>query len=240
LAATLAIVAGAALWHGVASKRDVEPAAHYATVVGAQQTYALPDGTEVQLNTDTALAVNFTAGERRVTLERGEAFFHVARNPARPFIVTAGGTETRVLGTQFVVRLGAHETEVVVAEGHVAFGATGASPASLTAAQRAVLGAGATAAPRVATLDPASLARRLAWRSGRLDFKEVPLREVIAEFNRYNARKIVLRDPETEMIGITGAWDVANIDGLEFALAKSVDVVEVRRSADEIVLGMRR
>ena len=95
-------------------------------------------------------------------------------------------------------------------------------------------------APRVSTLNPAALARRLAWQHGRLDFSDAPLREVVAEFNRYNARKLVLRDPEAEQIGISGAWDISNVDGFVRKLAETVDVAEVRRNADEIVLGMRR
>jgi len=121
LAAALALVAGVS-WSRRAA--PVEAPARYETAVGGQRTIALPDGSELRLNTDTAVSVGFGAGERRVTLERGEAFFQVAKDAARPFVVAAGRTEARVLGTAFVVRLREEESEVLVAEGHVKFGAS--------------------------------------------------------------------------------------------------------------------
>ena len=238
IAAALAFLAGVALWRRAP---DVEAPARYATIVGTQQKLKLADGSELQLNTDTAVSVLFSASERRVTLERGEVFFHVAKDPARPFVVTAGRSRTRVVGTTFVLRLRETETDLLVAEGRVTFGAAGddAADVKVGANQHAVLAAAGNAAPRVETLEPAAVARRLAWQSGRLEFKDVPLREAVAEFNRYHRRQIVLRDAATEAVPVGGVFEIGNLDGFMWTLDKSFDVVGVRREADTIVLGLR-
>jgi transmembrane sensor len=237
LAAALAIVAGAALWRGNPS--TVEPPAHYATAVGKQHTHTLSDGTTVQLNTDSALRVQFTAGERRVVLERGEAFFHVAKNPARPFVVAADGTETRVLGTQFAVRRRPRETEVLVAEGRVAFAAKGRAGAELSANQRALLAEGSDGRPHVETLEVAVVNRLRAWQAARLEFKDTPLRVAVAEMNRYHTRQLVLNDPALEQQGVGGEHAAFNQAGFLNFLETSLGIVVVRQNADEIVLGLR-
>ena len=92
---------------------------HYATTAGGYERVMLADGSVLELNGDTAAAVSFTATERRVRLTRGEAHFTVAKNPARPFWVEAGGVAVRAVGTAFNVRLGARDVEVLVTEGKV-------------------------------------------------------------------------------------------------------------------------
>jgi len=201
--------------------------AHYSgeitTQVGGLRTLNLPDGTLVALNTDSVLAADFSPAERLVRLERGEAHFTVARNPARPFIVEAGGVSVRAVGTAFNVRLDDHAIEVLVTEGRVrvddavsghsllahapdvdsatmdAFGAP-----VLTANQKVVVARPAPAA-RVEAVLPASagaavsseeVRRELAWREGRLEFELAPLRGIVAEFNRYNRHQLAIADPD--------------------------------------------
>lgn len=101
--------------------------AHYSgeavTGVGGLRQLSLADGSKVQLNTDSAVIVNFSREERRVRLERGEAHFTVAKDPARPFIVMAGGIDVRAVGTAFNVRLLSDSVDVLVTDGKVAVGA---------------------------------------------------------------------------------------------------------------------
>ncbi|OHE82254.1 MAG: hypothetical protein A3G75_15480, partial [Verrucomicrobia bacterium RIFCSPLOWO2_12_FULL_64_8] len=79
----------------------------------------LPDGSIIDLNQGAAVAVNSTAGDRRVRLEKGEAHFTVAKDAARPFIVTARGVDVRAVGTAFDVRMDSATVEVLVTEGRV-------------------------------------------------------------------------------------------------------------------------
>lgn len=189
------------------------------TAVGAFRKLDLPDGSVAQLNTDSALETAFTATERRVRLVRGEVFFTVAKDPARPFIVTSGPVAVRAVGTAFNVRQRDTAVEILVAEGRVrvddahaersllpsaAISATpNAEPPLLVAGERATVALAATSAARTTTdataaavekISAAALQRALAWQERRLEFDAVPLAEVVREFNRYNRRQLVIAD----------------------------------------------
>ena len=92
----------------------------YTTGIGEQRIVRLDDGTRLSLNSGTRVRIAYDDSERRVELERGEAYFEVAHNPARPFIVTAGNHQVTALGTVFVVRYEAAQTAVTLLEGKVA------------------------------------------------------------------------------------------------------------------------
>ena len=178
------------------------------TEVGTMRTLTLPDGSVVRLNTDSAVAVQFTTADRRVRLVRGEAHFQVAKNPARPFVVSAGRVAVRAVGTAFDVRLRPETVEVLVTEGKVrvddatkgqsllSLTPTGDTPL-LVAGQRAMISLeSAVSAPAtVAALAPAAIGQALAWQEQRLEFVSTPLSEIVAEFNRYNRHKLVIVDP---------------------------------------------
>lgn len=199
--------------------------AHYSgeisTAVGAIRTLRLPDGSSVVINTDSAVTAAFTPKERRVTLQRGEAHFVVAKNAERPFIVEVGGITVRAVGTAFKVHLEDKAVEVLVTEGKVRVddAVSGKSllvrqphsnSETLPALGQPVLASGhkvvvALPAP-VVTVEsrPAEVAatkvsrdeilRALAWRERRLDFELAALGEIVAEFNRYNRHKLVIGD----------------------------------------------
>ncbi len=91
----------------------------YKTVVGEQRIVRLEDGTRVSLNSDTEVDVSFSEAQRHVLLERGEAFFEVAHNRQRPFVVTVGGHDVTAVGTSFMVRYDKGDTAVTLVEGKV-------------------------------------------------------------------------------------------------------------------------
>ncbi len=106
----------------------------YATRLGEQRLVRLDDGSRIALNSNTRIRVSCCENERRIHLERGEAYFEVARDAARPFVVDAGGHRVTALGTAFVVRHDATRTAVTLVEGKVAVSGAGkvepiASPA---------------------------------------------------------------------------------------------------------------
>jgi transmembrane sensor len=183
------------------------------TRIGEFRKLELPDGSTVRLNTDSSIGIAFSAGERRVRLRRGEAHFTVAKNPARPFFVEAGGIAVRAVGTAFNVRLRTAGVEVLVTEGKVrvsdpARAASLAGPESPVAApemplvnagERMVIPAVGWPAelvtPVAAMAVPAAeIERALAWQDQRIDVVAVPLAELVAEFNRYNGQKLVVED----------------------------------------------
>jgi transmembrane sensor len=115
-AAVLLVVCGLAGWGAWRAWADPT----YTTGVGEQRIVRLDDGTRLSLNSGTGVRIAYNNSERRVELERGEAYFEVAHNPARPFIVTAGNHQVTALGTVFVVRYEAAQTAVTLLEGKVA------------------------------------------------------------------------------------------------------------------------
>ncbi len=144
-------VAGIA-WRSIArAPLDASPSAAPAVVVSPAQQL-LPDGSRAEIKDDARISVEYEAARRRVVLLQGEALFHVAPNPSRPFVVVAGGVEVRAVGTVFSVQLGAKAVEVVVAEGSVAVESGTASHPSEGNAPGKV--AGATAGPAAPRLAP--------------------------------------------------------------------------------------
>jgi transmembrane sensor len=227
LAAALAVAAlvGVRTWQRDGGIRSV------ATEIGGFQKTELPDGSVVRLNTDSAIEVHFSVGERRVLLARGEANFEVVKDHARPFVVQAGPVKVRAVGTAFNVRLRTGAVDVLVTEGRVAVddAATGASllpnaEAKGAIAEEAVLAAGQriavadtpenpgtpAPAPRVVEVAAEEIQRELAWQERRLEFESTPLRQVVEEFNRYNTHKLVIADPRLEDRRFGGSFAADN------------------------------
>ncbi len=194
-----------------------------ATEIGDLKQMRLPDGSVLHLNTDSSAEVAYTEGERRIHLVRGEARFEVAKNPSRPFVVQAGGIDVRAVGTVFNVRLRAEAVDVLVTEGKVRVNdaASGipllaAGPAKeaalLVAGERASIALAAPAAEPLAIepVSPTEIERTLAWQDRRLVFDAAPLAEMVAEFNRYSRRQLVIADPRLNDRQFGGTFAVAN------------------------------
>ena len=167
------------------------------TAIGEIREKILDDGSIVTLGAASAVDVDFTNNERRVTLTAGEAFFEVERDPARPFLVVAGATIVRVIGTEFDVSLGETNVDIAVADGRVEVirtrNAQGVIEDSdvqhvLTAGQRV----SARAAGRVAPVETLPLADVAAWRRGDLVWIDTRAEEIIADLNRYSTTPIRL------------------------------------------------
>ena len=92
----------------------------YTTAIGEQRKVILSDSSVVQLNTNSVVVVSYTASERGIHLQQGEAHFTVSHNPQKPFLVRAGNGIVRAVGTAFSVRLYEHSVDVIVTEGRVA------------------------------------------------------------------------------------------------------------------------
>jgi len=237
---------------------------HFGTLSAPQPiapgTRVLADGTVVELNGAAVIVADFTASERRVQLERGEAHFTVTKDPARPFIVTAAGVAVRAVGTAFNVRLADTAVEVLVTEGQVrlqpppaqaspvAPDNTGtatpftpsASPAPermLAARQRAVVATTPSAAvPEIATLTPGEIARVLAWQHRLLDFTATPLGDIVAAFNRRNATQLVLADPSLAALRVNASLRSDNVIGFVKLLETGFGVRAEHRGENEILL----
>ncbi|HYP16304.1 MAG TPA: FecR domain-containing protein [Opitutus sp.] len=222
----------------------------YRVLESTARRLALPDGSIVELNGESEIAVGFTAGERRVQLTNGEAYFLVAKEPARPFVVAANGVTVRAVGTAFNVRMDTRRIEVLVTEGEVVLGGAEVNASDGAAAPAAPsLGAGGravwdTANPAagfaIAAADTREIDQLLAWQTTRLEFDNAPLTEVVAAFNRYNGRRLVLGAPELRTLRLSGAFNAENLDGFVRLLQMTSDVIANQDSPREIVLLPRR
>lgn len=186
-AAGLLVVAGGL---GLFAVRALGPQT-YSTDVGGQRVEVLADGSRLRLNTDSKAVVAFGGGRREVRLVRGEAFFEVAHDAARPFVVEADGARVRALGTRFDVRRDGPVVRVTLVEGRLQVRhAAQADGAVLVANQSVTVDAGGVSQPK-----PADAAAVTGWTTGRLTFRGATLASAIAEVNRYSTRKVVLDAP---------------------------------------------
>lgn len=185
----------------------------YETEIGARQIVALADGSRVELNTDTELRASVDDTRRVVHLYQGEAFFDVASDPGRPFIVHAGDRRVVVLGTQFAVRRDRERVQVTVAEGRVRVEREKPeAPIQPVVAERGEIVIAKAETETVTPPSPQVVERALAWRQGYVMFEKSTLAEAAAEFNRYNARKLVVDDPAAAATHISGRFDANNLD----------------------------
>ncbi|CAI2717106.1 putative Iron dicitrate transport regulator FecR [Nitrospina watsonii] len=201
--------------------------ADHRTAPGEARQVMLPDGSRVHLNTDTALVLDFDAGHRRVRLLGGEAFFDVAHDPARPFEVAAGDGITRVTGTRFNVLDRGRNVTVTVVSGSVEVLKNETSAAHVPAQRSKVRlspGQAAEYQPRQAEIATrtADEQEAISWRQGKLIFTDRPLREVIAELERYRSGSILLMDEAIAKTRFTGVIDLARIDPALDALEQTL------------------
>lgn len=236
IAASVACIVGlAALTYLLVPSSNV-----YTTRVGAIETVSLPDGSRLTLNTDSRLSTDMDANGRRLRLRQGEAFFEVAKDPLRPFVVEAGDKRIVAVGTAFSVRRSGSEVRVVVSEGSVRVETAGRAAEVL---QAPLLDAGMIASTQgdavlVQTLSPVEIAQNLSWRTGQLVFRDTPMAEAVAEFNRYNTRKLVIEDPAVDGLHVGGIFRATQLDAF-VSLVQQGFPVQARAEGDRIVLTAR-
>lgn len=236
LAAGLAAVAVAAGWLAMNSPA---PEPGYVTDRGEQREVMLDDGTAVELDADTEIEVAYGIDERRITLVSGQAHFDVRRNPDRPFIVVAGDSEIRAIGTSFQVYRRPGTVTVTLLEGRVAVtpvadtsgdAVEAAAPAwkrELTPGQQLTLAIAKPITPEVISVD---VSRVTAWQRGMMDFEALTLPEVVAELNRYSDIPVLIADPSLNTMRISGVFAVGDTETLLLALETGFDI-EVRHRA---------
>ncbi|HEX4198331.1 MAG TPA: FecR domain-containing protein [Caulobacteraceae bacterium] len=199
---------------------------HYMSRKGEVKVVALRDGSVVTLNTASRIAVDFSKEKRSIALLEGEALFDVAKDRDRPFVVTAGTTQVRAVGTSFTVRhLASSPVQILVREGVVEITQrreAGPKPVLASANTEAVSFADrplVTASPLAAP----ELQRQLAWRDGRIEFDDETLDKAAAAFARYSDIRIVIDDPSLGREEISGLFQSDDPVGFAQAAATSLN-----------------
>lgn len=208
----------------------------YVTPVGMRKTLTLADGSSIELNTDTVVRVASSDNQRRVILDKGEAFFQVKHNAERPFVVTVGNRQITDLGTKFFVRQHFDDVEVGLVEGSARFDATiadgGNRSVTLTPGDRVF----ATATSFTVTRNEIPvLENDLGWRRGILIFRHTTLAEAVSEFNRYNTRKIVIDDPGVAKLEILGTFRTGDIARFARVAGTALSLKIIKRDNDIVL-----
>lgn len=219
------------------------PVANPSALIAPCERLTLEDGSVVELNRGAQIATAYSAGERRVRLLRGEANFIVAKDPQRPFIVSADDFEVRAVGTVFNVELHPAGADVVVTEGRVKLQRAATKRHEAVAAEPALLAAGqlgelrhAAPTPQINTLTPAQVEERLAWQPRLLDFTAAPLADILAKFNRRNPVQLRTTDPQVSALRLSATFRSDNVEGFVRLMESDFGLHAERRSETEIVL----
>jgi transmembrane sensor len=222
----VAFIAGAVFWLN-------QPTLHadgYVTQVGGLESVTLRDGSGVTLNTATRIQVEWREHERRIELQAGEAYFTVAKDPGRPFVVDAGDKRVVAIGTQFAVRREGGEVRVVVTEGSI----------NLQGDRSARLAAGSVARTHGADIlvqqeAAEDLQALVSWRDGRLTFRDTTLADAVAELNRYNVRQIEIGDRKLAALRVSGSFRPTHYEAFVRLLREGY-AIRVADQPDKIIL----
>lgn len=197
--------------------RAIDYSGSFATGQGQQREVSLPDGSRIAIGARTGLSVHFSDTRRTIVLEHGEALFTVAHNRTRPFEVRAAGGTVTAIGTQFNVRRDVDRVTVTVTDGTVEVAQESETPAwvgpvdveppvTATTATRVKKGQQLTFSEgrEFSGVESADLRRAMSWPQGRLEYRRTPLKDVVADVNRYFNREIILGDTAAGELAFSG------------------------------------
>lgn len=227
-AAGLAAAVGVAGWTWTRRGNDVT------TGLGEILRQPLSDGSVATMNSESAIRVDMGLTQRRIELLRGEAWFKVAHNKARPFIVSAGQAHVEAVGTAFSVRRRDDGVDVLVTEGVVKawLSSDAAAPVLLRAGDRTFVGSSGIAGARYA---PQSINDDLAWRDGQIVLTGQSLAEAAEDYNRYNRLKIIIQGPDLANQRLLGRFSTDDPEGFCEIVARAFNA-KITRSEKAIIL----
>jgi transmembrane sensor len=211
----------------------------YATAIGERRLVVLSDGTRVELNTDSKIVVRYRHARREISLVRGEALFEINADP-RGFVIRIPHGRLVANQSQVLVRLRSADATVTVKSGavEVETSASGTEMvvADLKPGQASAIGS-REGQPRAVA--QGEIDRMLAWREGAIALDGQTLGEAAGEFNRYNAKHILIVDDATSRLRLGGYFRTDDLNGFVAAVVKTFPVKATRTSADEIVLSRK-
>ncbi len=226
----LAAACAAFVWHLSDNESVLE------TSVGEVRRVTLADGSTMVLNTASHVGISMDREVRRIQLADGEAWFQVEKNPDWPFVVEAGRVHVKAVGTAFSVRRLDNGADISVTEGVVEAWVSGADGAKvrIAAGQSASVVEGQSL--RANATGEVKIARRLAWRSGEIDLNGETLGEAVAEFNRYNKRKLWVSGAQLQSRRVYGLFRTNDPEGFAKAAAVALGTT-VEVASGEISIG---
>ena len=225
LPAAMAIAASLVLAILLWPQMTTDPVSNqYQTAMGERRDVRLPDGSRALLNTDSSVTVIYTGDERRIDLQRGEAWFQVEPDANRPFHVDAGEARITALGTAFNVYRDGGSTNITVTEGVVRVTELGETGARVAAVEVLRENQQLIASSSGWELSVPDLEQQMAWRQGQLVAREMPLPELITQLQRYYDTDILLADPDLAALTVSGVFNLDQPEATLRALALSLDL----------------
>lgn len=220
---------------------------HYVTGVGEQRRLVLEDGSIIDMNTQSEITVELGDNQRTVRLLSGEALFTVAKDPQRPFVVASDLATVQALGTQFNIHRQTDQMRVTVLEGRVSVASVAGAPRAhaggvpdVFPTESVELGAGDAVDLRpgapIRKSVQVNTERTLAWTERRLIFDNEPLAAVVAEFNRYNPRQMVVQNAGLGERRISAVFDADRPETLARFLAQNGDVQVTEISSSQLLI----
>ncbi|NVZ54458.1 FecR family protein [Pseudomonas sp. B6002] len=212
-ASVVAVALGLGLFSGLDHPKPYS--AEFSTRLGEHRQVALPDGSVMDLNSRSVVAVHYEKGRRGVELKQGEAMFSVEHDTSRPFVVAAGAGQVTVTGTRFDVRRDDDQTRVVVEAGTVKVqGRSADQSVTLTAGR----GTHIDAQGQVAAAYAVNADELTAWRTGKLVFNNASLGEVAREVSRYREQPLRVSTAAVSNLRLTSVFKSSDTDALLKAL----------------------
>lgn len=203
----------------------------YSAPQDAPLAVALPDGSTARLNRGAALKVRWSGGERRVELLGGEAAFKVVHNEKQPFIVSAGNTTIKDVGTEFNVLSRPAGLVVTVREGVIELATSGLAPARVAAGHQLVL----DVIRNEARLSKVEADDAFAWQEGRLVFRDATLEDVVDGMNRYGQTRISVEDASAKALRFSGVVMINSPDRMAEQLEEFLPVVATRSGSGIVI-----
>jgi len=198
---------------------------YYATEVGEQKSINLPDGSTINLNTNSQIHVQYSETERRLILDGGEAFFKVASNRARPFVVDAGEGTVTAVGTAFGVNRDASNIKVTVIEGIVSVKERQTQPQIKPESLLVKADEGLSIDLQgLSTVRTTNAHQALAWRNKLLVLENQPLTAALNELNRYLKKPVDSSDPSLAKLRVSGTFSLQTPESTLTALITTFDL----------------
>ena len=214
----------------------------FTTAIGERSTLTLSDGSMVMLDTRSRIDVAYSSRQRRVRLVSGRAWFKVARNTARPFVVQAGDRQIVALGTAFDVRLGRNkDLQVTLAEGSIQVEAIQSVFARIMqpAVPVSVLIPGdslVVADAKPVLSHKVDVGRIASWRDGLLIFDDDTLGSAIEEINRYSTLQIELADPALATLRLSGVFKAGHSQSFVQTVVGHFPIAVIEQTDSRVVL----
>ena len=229
--ALMAVAASVLLLFSVFFTQMPQYFADYHTAPGELRTLSLSDGSQIIMNSDTTLSIDYTQQQRNISLHKGEAYFSVAADSSRPFIVSTSTGKIRALGTEFDIKNRGNKTFVTVFEHAVQVSlANGSVIQSLAEGQQLSFSEQSFSKPSAV-----NLSRTQSWRKQRIVFQDKPLADVLAELSHYRAGRIIILDDKIKTLSVTGVFATDDTNIALQTIAQTLPV-KVQKFTEKIVL----